>query len=449
MIIVRSIKPPFGLVVLALSLGPAFALNSSADSGMDTAGVVQRAGAFDRYPTRPSWKVSGIDYAVGIPAGTVLKPPTSISDKRVSIHADAKRVDIGGNGVVLDAYDFSGWQIELLPGAGNLTITRSRFISNSKQKLSSVYALRGGTVKLIHNLFDGGGAASAVNPLVSAGAGGAIIEYNVFRNVPNDAINITQDGDYTIQYNLFDSLNFGAGHTDCVQTFFTGIKSLKINYNTVYQPAPGVDGFPGGGNSFVRVGDQRGQTVEALEIGHNTLIFRGEGTARFANVFDISVDGGAVLNPTIHDNFVDSTGVLYGIWSPYYNELTNPIYYDNRDLTKGAPLRAGPYNSRTAGVPTRSPAPPVVTSLAREGERITLKGTAQPGTQISLTTASGLRTGAKVERDGGWMIVATLSPDIKLGDLRAVDTWGNASPATVSPLNPIETDKRVGHGKSR
>jgi len=38
------------------------------------------AGLLSGYVVRPPWKVAGVDYAVGVPAGTALADPTTIFD---------------------------------------------------------------------------------------------------------------------------------------------------------------------------------------------------------------------------------------------------------------------------------------------------------------------------------------------------------------------------------
>ena len=75
---------------------------------------------------RPSWKVAGVDYAVGIQAGTVLKDPTTISMAGASVNTSTHTVTLNGNDITLSGYDFSlngGWNVDVI-GGNNIKIEK-------------------------------------------------------------------------------------------------------------------------------------------------------------------------------------------------------------------------------------------------------------------------------------------------------------------------------------
>lgn len=88
-------------------------------------GPAQKPNLFSGMKIRPPFKVAGVDYAVGIPAGTTLKSPASISMAGVSVNSSSRVVSVTGANVTLDSYDFSNWTVET--SAANTRIIRSKF----------------------------------------------------------------------------------------------------------------------------------------------------------------------------------------------------------------------------------------------------------------------------------------------------------------------------------
>lgn len=386
----------------------------NADDGSSAApsGTALRANALAGYPVRPAWKVAGIDYAVGIPSGTVLKDPSTISMSGVSVSKSSAYINISGNNVTLDGYDFSlngGWQVEVK--GTNATIKNSKFAVGAKDQMP-ITAYYGGYVNLMYNTFEGGGANSSANAMFFAGAG-ALVEYNLFQHVPNDAIDVTVDGNFVIQYNLFDSLNYGEYHTDCIQTYFSQVSSLVVQYNTVYQPKADASGSPGSGNSFIRIGDQQGHTVYNPMVAYNTILFTGLQSQGFSSVFNITAGDGnsasKTLNPVVHDNYVDGSGVMYSINSPDMHDssqnVVNPVTYQNVNLKTGNLWLWGPYNSQTAGVPSNPPQAPVISSLTvNASKQLVASGTAPANTTVTLFSATGELGYAAVKSGGSWSL---------------------------------------------
>ena len=66
------------------------------------AGTPQFANILNGYAARPAWEVAGVDYAVGIKAGTVLKDPATIHIAGVTVDQGAQQVVVTGANVPHD-----------------------------------------------------------------------------------------------------------------------------------------------------------------------------------------------------------------------------------------------------------------------------------------------------------------------------------------------------------
>src|SRR5207244_2820598 len=95
------------------------------------AGTPQYPNLLNGYVTRPPWNVAGVDYHVGIPAGTVLTDWVNISDPNISISTGMVRCLGRGASVTLNAIDFSlhggAYVYNGSGGCSKLTITNSNF----------------------------------------------------------------------------------------------------------------------------------------------------------------------------------------------------------------------------------------------------------------------------------------------------------------------------------
>ena len=86
----------------------------------------------DSYVTRPSWEVAGVDYAVGIPSGTVLKDPSTLNMSGVAVDTTNNLIRVTGNNVTLDGYNFTGWSVYITGGAQNTTVKDFIFLRRSR-----------------------------------------------------------------------------------------------------------------------------------------------------------------------------------------------------------------------------------------------------------------------------------------------------------------------------
>ena len=71
------------------------------------AGTPELPNLLNGYASIPQWEVAGVDYAVGVPTGTALKDPSTISMAGVSVNTTTRVVDITGSNITLNGYDFS------------------------------------------------------------------------------------------------------------------------------------------------------------------------------------------------------------------------------------------------------------------------------------------------------------------------------------------------------
>lgn len=95
------------------------------------AGTSQYPTLLNGYVARAPWRVAGVDYPVGYPAGTTLKDPaTATLPSGVSRDSTNHVFNVSGNNVTLDGWDFSlenGWLIVPGNGVSGLTISNSNF----------------------------------------------------------------------------------------------------------------------------------------------------------------------------------------------------------------------------------------------------------------------------------------------------------------------------------
>jgi hypothetical protein len=376
------------------------------------------------YVVRPAWQVAGVDYYVGAPGGTALKDPSAISMAGVSINGH--ELVVSGDNVVLDGYNFNGWNVYVT--GSNLTIQNSSFKVNADSAIP-VDAIYGGFVTLLHDTFDGGGIAGATpNVAFRSGTGGAFVEHNQFTNFANDAINIVNDGNITIKYNLFDHLGFGGFHADAIQSFFSSVSKFDVEYNTMYEPA-GPAGA-GGINSFMRIGDQGADVVNNPVMAFNTLIFQNSGGS--ANAFQLypGTAVGTLTNPVVHDNFIDPTKITYAItFLPLDSGggVVNPTTYGNVDMTTGHAILDGPYNSRTANIPSNPPPAPVITAVADS----MVTGTGPVNDAIDVYDKGTLLGSTLANSSGAWSLTnSSLGSGGHTLTARATDAYANTSGAS-------------------
>jgi hypothetical protein len=401
-------------------------------------GAPEMPNLLSSYASRPNWAVAGVDYYVGTPRGTALKSPMTILIPGVLVDPLSRIVTVSGSNVILDGYDFSqngGWGIQVTNGAQNVNIQNSYFKvgPNNRHPINAAnVGGGGGTITVRNCTFDGSDAG--VNVLLSSN-GYMLAEYNRFTNVGDDAIYVGAGG-ATIQYNLFDNMGNGndGSHPDAIQSYFTAIPIYVVRYNTVYQPPTAS---PGGSNAFVRIGDQRTGVVRNPEIAFNTLVLRSLGGMPNAFQLHSGTAPGTLLNPSVHDNYIDPTAVSYAIIF-FDSAAVNPTTWGNINLKTGKAILNGPWNSQTANVPAGPPPAPAIVDQTTAGtNQLKLTGAGPAGTRIDLYDQEVLLGSTISNSNGAWSFTTgQLTGVAHAFTARAIDPYSNASSASrVFDLN--------------
>ena len=356
------------------------------------AGTPQDSTLLNGYAVRPSWQVAGVDYAVGVPAGTQLKDPSTISLPGVSVNATSHTIAITGSNVTLSGYDFAlngGWGITITGGAANTTIENSNFLIGANNKIPIYGNSSTSNLKVLYNTLDGGGTRNNGNAneayalIYFTGSGSFTAQYNAFQNAADDAIDLTGQSTPTtpmVAYNLFQNLGTSAGsHPDTVQ--FTGGKfqNSTIAYNTVYQP---VGGGEVSGEEGIQVAAQLNSSITDTTVSNNTVIAKGPSLGMSYSIAIQQASGATNVNNggTVAQNFIDVAGA-YGAFYPISsgNPATNWSFSNNVDLVTGSIINANNSESAAPSGPTTSP--PSVTQVTASPST----GTEFPGDTVALT----------------------------------------------------------------
>jgi hypothetical protein len=240
------------------------------------AGTPQLPNLLSGEAVRPPWTVAGVDYAVGISAGTVLKDPTTAPLPAgctfIANYGGYPTVRVSGNNVVLSGYDFSlhGGINVYIASSTNTTITNSNFHSASSSGVIYMDGASSG-LNLTNNVMDGVGATpGAANSLLYAVGGGNItLQYNLFENMPAQAVSFLGSTNLVMQYNLFENGGEEApNHLNFMQ--FAGNNATNtalVEYNTVYQQ---VQASNGEGFQFYNNGT--GSNLAGATVAYNTMV---------------------------------------------------------------------------------------------------------------------------------------------------------------------------------
>ena len=290
------------------------------------AGAPQLPTILSGYAVRPSWEVAGVDYAVGVPSGTVLKDPSLISMAGVSVNATNHKIIVTGNGITLNGYNFglgSGWEV-IVQGV-NDTIENSKFLVVTNQGSSGTVldvTSAASNFNLLDNEIDGNNVA--VTPQVGstvsiASSGTLLLRYNYFHNSGGDMVDLNRSVNPEtdiIQYNLFANIGVNTAHADTIQWYNTQIAAgSDIGFNTVYQnvnqPGPGNGGL-------VPLSEGAQATMAGLTVNNDTVIQTANDTNGNFTVGFYADMGGTASNIVIHDLYIDPTGAMEYTGSPWF-----------------------------------------------------------------------------------------------------------------------------------
>ncbi len=359
-------------------------LNLGDGSANAPAGTPQLSTLLSGYAVRPSWNVAGIDYYVGVPAGTVLKNPATISMAGVSVNTTSDIVTITGNNVTLNGYDFSlngGWQVDI-EGA-NDTIENSNFqVGTNRQQPINILS-NASNATIVNNTINGAGLLNSYigyGLIESNGTGTTTIEYNSILNAYSEDIVIgnatSSTANYVIQNNLIGNAGFGASagaHGDWIQEFNAPgdvINNLRLSFNTWVQTVPASEAATQG-LSLQSANIVQGPVLNET-VSNNTIVTTSGSSVSYAVIVDTTNLGGSA---TISNNYIDPTGLADG-W----------IYAGNGFDTAA---NNGPYNGtvtefNNVNMVTGASYAQNVTSVTQVASSPSI-GTESPGDTIALT----------------------------------------------------------------
>lgn len=324
------------------------------------------------YKTRPPWNVAGVDYPVGIPAGTVFKDPSKpgvLPQGCSYFPAGSKKSTpiircVNSKNPTFDGFDFSG----RLTGShscvvmnfndgttGTITFRHSYFGRDASCTGAANEGLGITTFQINpgranwdfeYNVIDFGppvtGPGSSFRPL-SLSPGTWTFKYNVWLNVPSDPIVGTSNGNFLAEYNYIENFIFDVtnqGHGEFVGNTGTGVQAQTYYfYNTILQ---GSAAQAGSTTTTIWLADgASGAAVtfsDAEVLNNTTVVNLGGGRGGKA----ISEAALVNMNEThtatqVKDNYFDSTGSYYigiaagavcaapVIWSGNYSLVTGAV----------------------------------------------------------------------------------------------------------------------------
>lgn len=286
-------------------------------------GTIQFPTLLSSYAKRAPWNVAGVDYYVGLPVGTVLSDPSTISVSGVTVNASAHTVVVSGSNITLSGIDFgldNGWKATIT--GANDTIKNSRFTAGSNQGTGGfdgyVLALNGsGTTTITDNDINGNNVAVTAQSgaLVSvAGSGALVIQYNHIRNAAGDMLEVgsTNATKFDVENNILENAgSTGTAHADVIQYFNSKIASGHIQFNTVYEHSPASIN----GEGILATYDEgSGETMSNMTERNNTLISLVNVNWGPGVFIENDVGTGTASTMTIHDNYFDPTGQTSSLW---------------------------------------------------------------------------------------------------------------------------------------
>jgi hypothetical protein len=258
------------------------------------------------YRIRPSWRVAGVDYCVGYPAGSNLKDPSTISIPGVSVDKLRKLVTVTGNNVTLDGYDFSadgGWGV--ITKAATTSILNSKFVVGSNAQPPIQGAAAASNLYVGHTSIDGKAIDVGNVGMIQMKGVGLSVQHSWITNSAGDMIQAHNKGIVDLRYNLIEQGGLAPGaHGDFLEVF-GGPFVASILHNTTFQHSGGSGGTQG----LMLEPDflQSRGTITSAEYGYNTFIASGGNQNYFLGV---TVDD-IVGTVTVHDNYFDAKGT-YG-----------------------------------------------------------------------------------------------------------------------------------------
>ncbi len=439
-----------------------------------SAGAPQLPDLLSGYAVRPAWQVAGVDYAVGVQAGTSLKDPGVAGNLPPGVSLDSVNhvVNILGNNVTLNGLDFSlhgGWTVNIQPGTtGTTTIENCNFSLNANQPIAiNASSTDVGNLTVLNCSFNGNqmNIPSVQPPPAGTGLGAAIsydgngsfvAKYNYIHDMPADGIDLG-DGTVTptIEYNVFKGLGYTPGsHPDPVQFVGDVVNNATIAYNTIYQPQ-GVEA-----NEGLAVQAQLGSTITNTTIANNVIIATGPNMTMSLNIGLFQDSGNVLKGVTVANNYVDPTGTFT---TTGFGDLPSEVQGSNLTISHNINLLTGQTTAPSAGtfstanVPnlpndgppsatsggtssggttpppsqtgdTVAPNAPVIVGDTVAADKVQVSGTAEAGSTIKLYDGSSLLGTTQAAANGSWnLTTSSLNQGPHTLKATATDAAGNTS----------------------
>ena len=347
-------------------------------------GTIQYPALLSSYAARPPFNVAGVDYYVGVPAGTTLSDPSTISISGVTVNATAHTVAITGSNITLSGINFgldNGWKVT--DSGANNTIENCLFTAGSNQSTSGfdglVLALQGsGTTTIVNDELNGNNiavTAQAGQLVTIAGSGTVIMEYDYIPDAAGDMIDIGGANltAFDFEYNLIENAaSLQTAHGDVIQYYEATIGGGHIDFNTVYQH--GSASITGEG-ILATYNEGSGQTISDMTERDNTLISKDAGDDWGPGTF-LENDVGTVHgnNIAVYDNWIDPTAITFTTWygtgslGAYETVLPVPSsWYRLTDMLTGAlipiPTKSSPGTDGFYVYPDSNSVSPALSSI--------------------------------------------------------------------------------------
>lgn len=232
-------------------------------SGAPVGGNVQHADFFtarafqsgQSHVTRPPWNVAGVDYAVGIPAATTLKDPTTDALPSGCTYASNTVTCNSSGNLTVDGYDFGLHNcvfLDIRGFTGTITIENNNFTMGSSAACNTnnygLFGLssttNGSSLVVQNNVFNG---SAKIYPTlgnyfilfdVYRSTGTSLFQYNAFLDNIARPLETTSSGNWVAQYNYFEGLNYGNvahGEFTMFASSATGV-NVTAQFNTSLNP---------------------------------------------------------------------------------------------------------------------------------------------------------------------------------------------------------------------
>jgi hypothetical protein len=292
-------------------------------------GAVQYPTELASYRARPPWKVAGFDYYVGIPSGTVLSSPKSISNPNVTNSGNTIICSGPGASASLSEIDFTGYFVYVPSGGcSSLTITNSNFACTGDDSPGFAFVQDQNNAALVirNSKINSGDNCGSWPHNVSdpiACGGSCTIEHNWFYHASERILSIGARTEF--RWNLIDNPNTMKGAHGNYHQFGGGTTANPdiVEFNASYSA------LFGGGEGYQFYGNEVPATIVSPALRYNTMIARKSdghvtmsymvhGSCHTALTSCTKISG----QGSIAENYFDPSGA-YGIF--YGGSLTREL----------------------------------------------------------------------------------------------------------------------------